>query len=140
MNTTHQDAGRQVRQVLFGASADEKLAAGAAAELAPELNRLADEFVFGQVWRQRGLELKYRSLVTIAALVVLGREQQLRTHVEGGLRAGLSKDEIVAAVVHLAWYAGLPASYSALEVVRGAFRDLDAAGQAADEQDHEHDD
>jgi 4-carboxymuconolactone decarboxylase len=132
------DAGRQVRQLLFGPSADETLAAGAAAELAPELNRLADEFVFGQVWQDQRLEVKYRSLVTIAALVVLGREQQLRAHVIGGVRAGLSRAEIVAAIVHLAWYAGLPAAYASLEVVRGAFRDLDA-GHVASGREHEHD-
>jgi hypothetical protein len=58
------------------------------------------------------LQLKYRSLVTIAALVVLGREGQLRAHVLGGVRAGLSREEILAAVVHLAFHAGLPAAYA----------------------------
>jgi 4-carboxymuconolactone decarboxylase len=79
--------------------------------------------------RQRGvdhaLQLKYRSLVTIAALVVLGREGQLRAHVLGGVRAGLSREEILAAAVPLAFYAGLPAAYASLEVVRSAFRELD---------------
>ncbi|GHG85495.1 hypothetical protein GCM10017788_58180 [Amycolatopsis acidiphila] len=122
--TTNREAGHEVRRVLFGPDTDQALAAGAAGELAPELNRLADEMVFGQVWRDERLELKYRSLVTIAALVVLGREGQLRAHVLGGVRAGLSHQEIVAAVVHLAFYAGLPAAYASLEVVRGAFREL----------------
>lgn len=117
------EAGRAVREVLFGPRTDEILAAGAAAELAPELNELADTAVFGRVWTDDRLALKHRSLVTIAALVVLGREGQLRAHVQGGLRAGLTEEEIVAAVVHLAFYAGLPAAYASLEVVRAAFRD-----------------
>jgi 4-carboxymuconolactone decarboxylase len=125
MESSNRDAGRDVRRTLFGPKADEALAAGAAAELAPELNRLADEMVFGQVWRDEALELKYRSLVTISALVVLGREGQLRAHVIGGVRAGLSREEILAAVVHLAFYAGLPAAYASLEVVRSAFQALD---------------
>lgn len=119
--------GREIREQLWGAGADAALAKGAAAELAPQLNALSDEFVFGQVWADEGLELAKRSLATISALVVLGRERQLAAHIAGGLRAGLTREEIVQAIVHLAFYAGLPAAHSALEVARDVFRAADEA-------------
>jgi len=115
------ERGRQVRQALWGENTDAVLAQGAAAELAPQLNTVSDEAVFGQIWTDERLELKLRSLATISALVALGRERQLRAHVVGGLNAGLEPEQIVQAVVHLAFYAGLPAAHSALEVVREVF-------------------
>jgi 4-carboxymuconolactone decarboxylase len=115
------DQGRELRRRLWGEGSDEALAKAAAGELAPQLNAISDESVFGQVWTDDRLELKLRSLVTISALVALGRERQLRAHVAGGLNAGLEPEEIVQAVVHLAFYAGLPAAHTALEVVREVF-------------------
>jgi 4-carboxymuconolactone decarboxylase len=126
-SSVHREAGRAIRAALFGPAADEMQARGAAAQLAPELDRLSDEFVFGQVWTAPGLELPQRSLVTIAALVALGRERQLRAHIAGGLGAGLSREEIVQTIVHLAFYAGLPAAHTGLEIAREVFAAQDAA-------------
>jgi 4-carboxymuconolactone decarboxylase len=123
----HREEGRGIRGTLFGPGADQLQATMAAAKLAPELDRLSDEFVFGQVWTHPGLELPQRSLVTISALVALGRERELRGHIAGGLRAGLAREEIVQAIVHLAFYAGLPACHTALEIAREVFTAFDAA-------------
>jgi 4-carboxymuconolactone decarboxylase len=123
--------GPSVRRALFGPGSDAVFAAGAAGQLAPEFNQIVDDSVFGRVWTDERLELPYRSLVTIAALTVLGREAQLRTHVAAGLRVGLTRDQIVGAVTHLAFYAGLPAAYSALETVRQVFADVDATTDEA---------
>jgi 4-carboxymuconolactone decarboxylase len=128
MTATPALSGPDVRRRLFGPNSDESLAKGAAAELVPDFNEFVDEHIFGGVWNDQRLELRYRSLVTISALVVLGREAQLRGHVAAGIRLGLTRQEILGAVTHLAFYAGLPATYSALETVRQAFGDIDASG------------
>jgi 4-carboxymuconolactone decarboxylase len=84
-------------------------------DTAPELVRLTDEVLFGQVWADPGLSPRDRSLVTVAALVVsLCRTEQLRSHLRRALDNGVSKDELVAAMTHLAFYAGWPAAMSAV--------------------------
>ena len=83
-------------------------------DTAPELVRLTDEVLFGQVWADSGLSQRDRSLVTVAALVSLGRTEQLRSHLHRAMDNGLSKDELVTAMTHLAFYAGWPAAMTAV--------------------------
>jgi len=83
-------------------------------DTAPELVRLTDEVLFGQVWADPGLSQRDRSLVTVAALVSLGRTEQLRSHLRRAMDNGLSKDELVTAMTHLAFYAGWPAAMTAV--------------------------
>jgi 4-carboxymuconolactone decarboxylase len=120
------EKGKKMRRRLLGANSDAQLATGAAAQLAPDFNELLDRSLFGETWTDPRLEIVQRSLITISALVVLGREAQLRTHVRAGLRVGLTRDEIVGAVLHLAFYAGVPAAYSALEIVRAVLAEVEA--------------
>ncbi len=83
-------------------------------DTAPELVRLTDEVLFGQVWADPGLSPRDRSLVTVACLVSLCRTEQLRAHLRRAMDNGLSKDELVNAMTHLAFYAGWPAAMSAV--------------------------
>jgi 4-carboxymuconolactone decarboxylase len=83
-------------------------------ETAPELVRLTDEVLFGQVWADPALSRRDRSLVTVAALTALYRTEQLHSHLRLALENGLSKDELVAAITHLAFYAGWPGAMSAI--------------------------
>jgi 4-carboxymuconolactone decarboxylase len=83
-------------------------------DTAPELVRLTDEVLFGQVWSDPALSRRDRSLVTVAALTSLYRTEQLRSHLRLALANGLSKDELVAAITHLAFYSGWPNAMSAI--------------------------
>ncbi|SEO29935.1 carboxymuconolactone decarboxylase family protein [Actinacidiphila rubida] len=83
-------------------------------DTAPELVRLTDDVLFGRVWADQGLSRRDRSLVTVAALVTLYRPEQLDSHLRLALANGLSKDELVAALTHLAFYAGWPSAMSAM--------------------------
>lgn len=83
-------------------------------DTAPELVRLTDEVLFGQVWADPGLSQRDRSLVTVAALVALHRPDQLASHLRRALGNGLSKDELVHAITHLAFYAGWPSAMTAI--------------------------
>ncbi len=82
-------------------------------DTAPELVRLTDDVLFGQVWANPGLSQRDRSLVTVAALVSLYRTDQLGSHLRRALDNGLSQDELVHALTHLAFYAGWPNAMSA---------------------------
>ena len=83
-------------------------------DTAPELVRLTDDVLFGQVWAGSGLSRRDRSLVTVAALTSLYRTEQLRSHLRLALENGLTKDELVAAITHLAFYAGWPNAMNAI--------------------------
>ena len=113
--------GRALRHKLFGPASDEFMAKNAAAQLIPDFNRLTDEVLFGQVLTGPELKTAERSLITISALVATGRDTQLRAHIAGGLRVGLTIDQITAAIMHLAFYVGWPAASSALEIAREVF-------------------
>jgi 4-carboxymuconolactone decarboxylase len=99
-------------------------------ELAPDLGRLSDEVLFGQIWSRPGLELSYRSAITIAALTALGREPELKAHIRGGLNAGLSREQIVEIILQMAFYAGQPAAHAGFRAAKEVFDQLDkpAAG------------
>jgi 4-carboxymuconolactone decarboxylase len=83
-------------------------------DTAPDLLRLTDDVLFGDVWANPGLSPRDRSLVTVAALVSLYRTEQLGSHLQRALDNGLSKDELVHAITHLAFYAGWPNAMSAI--------------------------
>src|SRR5207247_8796291 len=81
--------------------------------IAPKLVDLAEKVVYGDVWERPALSKRDRSLITVATLVALGRERQLRGHLERALGNGVSKDEIGELITHLAFYAGWPAAMTA---------------------------
>jgi 4-carboxymuconolactone decarboxylase len=76
--------------------------------IAPKLIDLTEKVLFGDVWERPGLKKRDRSLITVAALVALNRSEQLRGHLERALQNGVTKDEIVELITHLAFYAGWP--------------------------------
>ncbi|MDA0339533.1 MAG: carboxymuconolactone decarboxylase family protein [Proteobacteria bacterium] len=79
--------------------------------------------LFGDVWTREGLELRERSMITCAALMVMGKEPQLKVHLRGALHVGISKEAIEEMVIHLAHYAGWPVSVNALRVAREVFEE-----------------
>jgi len=76
---------------------------------------------WGDVWQRPGLDLKTRSLITVAMLTALGKQHELKGHVRGALNNGASVEEIQEVLLHAAVYCGVPASVeafrSAAEVV-----------------------
>ena len=89
--------------------------------IAPKLVELAEDVVYGEIWERPDLSKRDRSLITIATLVALGRERQLRGHFERALRNGVTKHEIGELITHLAFYAGWPAAMTAALVAKEVF-------------------
>jgi 4-carboxymuconolactone decarboxylase len=83
-------------------------------DFAPKLVELTEDVLFGDVWERPGLSKRDRSLITIAALVALNRTEQVRFHLERGFDNGLTKDEVVEAITHLAFYSGWPNTMNAM--------------------------
>ncbi|MFE4948910.1 carboxymuconolactone decarboxylase family protein [Leifsonia sp. NPDC056665] len=84
---------------------------------APKLADLTDDVLFADIWERPELSPRDRSLVTVAALVALGRDAQLVGHLRRALANGLTTDELTEAITHLAFYAGWPAAMSAVGVL-----------------------
>ena len=91
-------------------------------DIAPKFAELTDEVLFGDVWTRPGLSQRDRSLITVAALVALYRPEQLRAHLARARDNGLSQDELVEAITHLAFYAGWPCAVTAVGVAREVFQ------------------
>lgn len=107
----------QVRRDLWGTD-DAPSGSHAAAALAPEIYNLVVAYNFGEVYRRPGLDYRERLLATIAALTVTGMHQRLPRYVQAALRVGLTRQEVVEAIMHTAFYGGMPAATEALERAR----------------------
>jgi 4-carboxymuconolactone decarboxylase len=87
----------------------------------PKLAELTDNVLFGDVWERPGLSKRDRSLITVAALIALNRPEQLRHHLQRARENGVTKDEVVEVITHLAFYAGWPNAMNAIGVAREVY-------------------
>jgi 4-carboxymuconolactone decarboxylase len=78
-------------------------------ELDPELNSVIQDIAYDQLWSREGLSIRDKSLVTVAALIAMGREEQTKIHITGFLNSGGKVDDLRNALLHLATYCGFPA-------------------------------
>jgi 4-carboxymuconolactone decarboxylase len=83
------------------------------AETAPKLAEITNNLLFGDIWERPGLSKRDRSLITVTALVALDRAEVVG-HLRRALSNGLTKEELVEAMTHLAFYAGFPNAVSAV--------------------------
>jgi len=91
------------------------------AEFAPKLSELTKNVLFGDVWERPELSKRDRSLITVAALVALNRSEQLRFHLGRALENGLTKEELIEEITHLAFYSGWPTAMNAIKVAQEVF-------------------
>jgi 4-carboxymuconolactone decarboxylase len=90
-------------------------------DFAPKLAELTDDVLYGDVWERPELSKRDRSLVTVAALVALNRPDQLRSHFVRARENGVTQEELIETITHLAFYAGWPNAVTAIGVARGTF-------------------
>ena len=86
-------------------------------------------YAWGEVWARPGLERPTRSMITIAMLVALNREAELRMHFIAAANNGVSREEIKELLLHAALYCGLPAANSAYHLAAEVFAEQDAAAK-----------
>jgi len=112
MSDQDYEKGMKVRQAMWGPAGAERV------EQAKSFNRpfedLVTEYCFGAVWDREGLDLKTRSMITLAALTALSKPNQIKVHVMGALANGVSVDEINEVIMHSAVYGGIPTGVEAM--------------------------
>jgi 4-carboxymuconolactone decarboxylase len=89
--------------------------------VAPKLVEYTEKVLFGDVWERPGLSKRDRSLITVTALVALYRPEQLRGHLQRALYNGVTKEELIELITHLAFYAGWPSAMSAASLAKEVF-------------------
>jgi 4-carboxymuconolactone decarboxylase len=104
----------------------------AAVNFGAEFQNLVTAFAWGGVWAREGLSLRDRSIATIAVLTALHRPDELKLHLAGGVRNGLTKAELEEIMIQVGVYAGFPAAVAGNRAGQAVFREMESA-QAKDE-------
>jgi 4-carboxymuconolactone decarboxylase len=120
------DRGFAIRKKVLGAEFVEKSFA-AADDFNRPMQELVTEYCWGAVWGREELPHKVRSMLNLAMLSCLNRPHELKLHVKGALRNGVTKDEIREILMQVAIYAGVPAGVDSFRIAKEAFAELDAA-------------
>lgn len=90
-------------------------------DIAPKLAELTDEVLYADVWERPQLSQRDRSLVTVAALIALNRPDQLRSHLVRAKANGLTEEQLVETITHMAFYSGWPSAVSAVAIAKDVF-------------------
>lgn len=94
---------------------------GPIGDFAPKLAELTDNVLYGDVWERPELSKHDRSLVTVAALIALNRPEQLKSHLIRARENGVTQEELVETITHLAFYCGWPNAVTAINVAKEVF-------------------
>lgn len=123
-------AGLAMRKKVLGADHVEKSFRNSD-EFSMPFQELATEFAWGSVWTRPGLALRDRSLVTLAQCIALNRPAEIRIHLRGAIRNGVTKTELRELCLHSFLYCGGPASLDAFQVIKSALPEIEALEKAA---------
>jgi 4-carboxymuconolactone decarboxylase len=114
------EAGMKIRREVLGdAHVDAAIAKRNA--FSEEFQDLITRYAWGEIWTRPGLSRQTRSLITVAMLVALNREEELRMHLRAALRNGATQEEIRETLLQSAIYCGVPAANSAFRIAQEIF-------------------
>jgi len=122
-NTDTFSAGLEIRRDMFGPAGSDQVLTSATDFTRP-LQEMVTRYCFGEVWTRSLLDRKTRSMLTMALLVALNRPNQLRGHVRGAVKNGVSKDEIREVLLHSMIYAGVPAGVDSFNHATEVLKEL----------------
>jgi len=94
-------------------------------EFTQPLQELVTEYCWGHVWGRDGLSRKERSMINLAMISALNRPHELKLHIRGALRNGLSREQIREILLQVGIYCGVPAAVDSFRLAREAFAEAD---------------
>ena len=118
------ERGLEIRKSVLGKEFVEN-AIRTADDFSRPLQELVTEYCWGAVWGREGLDKRTRSLLNLAMISCLNRPHELRLHIAGALRNGVTRDEIREVFLQVAIYAGVPAGVDSFRAARDVFEKLD---------------
>lgn len=108
-------------QAASAAAARPRPSQAAMGDFAPKLAEITDNVLYGDIWERPDLSKRDRSLATVAALIALNRPDQLRSHLRIARQNGVTLEEMIETITHLAFYTGWPSAVTAIGVARELF-------------------
>ena len=118
------DRGLDIRKSVLGKEFVEN-AINSADDFNRPLQDLVTEYCWGAVWGREGLSKKTRSMLNLAMISSLNRPHELKVHVAGALKNGVTRDEIRAVFMQVAIYCGVPAAVDSFRIAREVFAQID---------------
>ena len=122
-NKTYEKGLKNRREVLGAEYVDNAIAS--ADDFSRPLQELVTEYCWGAVWGREGLPHKTRSMLNLAMISVLNRPHELKMHIKGALKNGVTKAEIREVFLQVAIYAGIPAGVDSFRIAREAFAEVE---------------
>ena len=114
-------AAARGQAVSAGSAAQSRPSQRAIGDFAPKLAELTDNVLYADVWERPELSKRDRSLATVSALIALHRPDQLRSHLRIARENGVTQEELIETITHLAFYSGWPNAVTAIGVAREVF-------------------
>ena len=118
------DTGREIRSSVLGKEFVDA-AFKAADDFSMPMQELVTEYCWGAVWGRPGLDKKTRSLLNLAMISALNRPHELRLHIAGALKNGVTRDEIREVLMQVAIYCGVPAGVDSFRQAKDVFAQID---------------
>lgn len=125
MNKEVFERGLEIRKSVLGAEFVER-SINSADDFNRPMQELVTEYCWGAVWGREELPRKVRSMLNLAMISALNRPHELKMHVRGALRNGVTKEEIREVLLQVAIYCGVPAAVDAFRIAREALAEADA--------------
>jgi len=94
-----------------------------------EFQDLITRYAWGEIWTRPGLPRHSRSLITLALMIALNREEEFRMHVRAAFNNGVTQDEIKEVILQCAIYAGVPAANAAFHQAAQVFAEMEQAAK-----------
>ena len=118
------DAGLAMRRKVLGAEyVDPQLEAAKEDPVWGAIQDMATELAWGHIWTRPGLEPRMRSILNLGMLTALGKMPELRTHIRGAIRNGVTKEEIIEVLLQATIYCGFPAGIDAFRQAREVIKE-----------------
>ena len=127
MDRTLYEEGLKNRKEVLGPEHVERTLANVD-EFSRPYQEIMTAYCWGAIWGREALPRKTRSLLNIAMLTALNREEELRLHLRGAFNNGVTKEEIREVLLQVMIYAGVPAANAAFRIAREIFAQLETQG------------
>ena len=118
------DKGLAIRRAVLGEEYVDN-AMKTADDFNKPMQELTTEYCWGYVWGREGLDRRTRSLLNLAMISALNRPHELKVHVAGALRNGVTREEIREVFMQVAIYCGVPAGVDSFRTAREVFAEID---------------
>ena len=123
MNKELFDKGLKVRREVLGSEYVDN-AIKNADDFSRPLQEFVTEYCWVELWNRPGLDLKSRSMLTLAMLAALNRPHEIKLHIRGAINNGMTKDEIKEVFLQVGVYCGVPAAVDAFRSAREVFAEM----------------